>query len=456
VRLRIAGLGDVAVTAFPYSTHDAAKASVKVIEAGGRKIGYVHLWYVHLQGVPDLLRDALHGPLAATDALVLDLRGRGGNALQVPQILAVLDGSESKWRKPVVALIDRQSRSAKDVIAWELKQRGLARLVGENSAGAVIPASFVELTDEAVLMYPNFALPTYSAILELKGGVAPDVYAERANPNSEGHDPILERGLSEAAKMAAAWDPRAAAVAAARAAKQGSSAGDRAGAPGAATTSRVASDPLPTGVALAARVRRAYGDNAAILAQGVTQRGRVEVPGTPYAGPALSVTAPDGRFLMTFEMGTIKAAQGFDGDSAWTVDPGQPRGPMDHGLREAAQFANAVLGMLPWDAHVKSFVPEAWDTFEDTECIRVRARDAAGAEWTLWIETATARLRGTRVDMNSMLGKLKVTTSYRGYRDFGGFAAPAETLADSGIQRQRITIEALEAGYARGTNFGGR
>jgi carboxyl-terminal processing protease len=107
--------------------------------------------------------------------------------------------SETKhW--PIVALLDRQSRSAKDVLAYELKRTGIARLVGEPTAGAVIPASFADVGHDTILMFPSFKLPRYTEILEFKP-VQPDVYVERAGPLSAGADPILEAGLTEALRL---------------------------------------------------------------------------------------------------------------------------------------------------------------------------------------------------------------------------------------------------------------
>ena len=93
----------------------------------------------------------------------------------------------SNWGRPIVALTDRQSRSARDALAYEFKQRKLATVVGERTAGAVIPASFEPLGDETVLMFPSFTLGDYTKKLELKG-LEPDISVERAGPYSAGHD----------------------------------------------------------------------------------------------------------------------------------------------------------------------------------------------------------------------------------------------------------------------------
>lgn len=192
---------DLTVLAEDYSAFAAAKASAKVIKAEGRNFGYIHFWYVHLNGVPELLKEAFEGQFADCDGLIVDLRGRGGNGMAIAKIVDVLRADRSRRNRPIVALVDRQSRSAKDVLAYEFKNKGVARLVGEPTAGAVIPASFADVGHDTVLMFPSFKLPRYTDLLELKP-VEPDVSVQRAGPLSAGDDPILSGGLAEALRLA--------------------------------------------------------------------------------------------------------------------------------------------------------------------------------------------------------------------------------------------------------------
>lgn len=188
------------VRADDYSAFAAAKASAQIFQREERKLAYIHIWYVHLTGVPELLNQKIEGDFKDCDALVLDLRGRGGNGAAISKIVDTLKKASESKHRPIVALFDRQSRSAKDVLAYELKRTGIARLVGEPTAGAVIPASFADVGYDSILMFPSFKLPRYTDLLELKP-VKPDVYVERPGPLSAGVDTILEAGLAEALKM---------------------------------------------------------------------------------------------------------------------------------------------------------------------------------------------------------------------------------------------------------------
>ncbi|HEV3052795.1 MAG TPA: S41 family peptidase [Longimicrobium sp.] len=232
VAARPGAVREVAVPVRAWSALQGGRASVRSVVRDDVRIGYLRLFYLHITGVPELLEEALDGPLAGSDALVLDLRGRGGGAHVVQQVLRLLtDGPKRRFRGPVVALIDRQARSGKEALAYELRRQGAARLVGEPTAGAVIPASFVDVGEGAVLMFPQMTLPPYTDLLEGKP-TPPDVAVAWGGPYSGDRDPILEAGLDEAVRMVRADGrgevlPRSSAVATAP--RQGSRRVRRAG-----------------------------------------------------------------------------------------------------------------------------------------------------------------------------------------------------------------------------------
>ena len=189
------------IEARPYSAFEAAKRSARIIRHAGKRIAYLHFWFIHMTGVCELLEEKLEGEFADCDALVLDLRGRGGSATVVPPFLDMLENADGLADKPLVALINGLTRSAKEVIAYEIRQREIGLLVGEKTAGAVIPASFAEVGKDTYLMFPSFTLGQYTRLIEGKG-VRPHLFVAEARPYSAGHDPLLETGLRAAASMA--------------------------------------------------------------------------------------------------------------------------------------------------------------------------------------------------------------------------------------------------------------
>lgn len=186
----------------PYSTLDANRASVRLTTRNGVRIGYIHWWYMNLRGIPAALDSALDGPLAASEALVLDLRGRGGSFTAVQDVLQRLSpGSRQRFQGPIVALIDRRTRSAKEQLAYELRARGLARLIGEPTAGAYLPADFAELGLDVILMFPGAKTYTYYVRRIERQPVVPDVPVAGPGPYAAGHDPLFEAGVDEAVRL---------------------------------------------------------------------------------------------------------------------------------------------------------------------------------------------------------------------------------------------------------------
>lgn len=189
---------DVAVHAF--EALDAAKRVV-IHEVGDIRAGSMHLPFVFHFGADRIIRENLNGPLRACDALILDLRGRGGSTRLVPHITRTLDHVKNRRNLPIIVLIDRHTRSAKEAIAWELKDRGIALLVGETTAGASLQAHFVRITDDVVLMYPR-RRGAYSDRIEGRG-VDPHIHVAPKHQFTNNADPIMTAALREAGRLVA-------------------------------------------------------------------------------------------------------------------------------------------------------------------------------------------------------------------------------------------------------------
>jgi carboxyl-terminal processing protease len=201
-----------ALGAFLAATRDSAR----LIEREGKRVGYVRLWTMANDQFRAALHAQLYGRLARADAFVLDLRdGFGGRpegfADPFYRPSAVLN-----WRfnesqpanaqifgfadKPLVVLINRGSRSAKEVLAHILKSSGRATVVGTTTAGAVLGTSPQRLTSWAYLEIPMVDLTVDGVRIERKG-VRPDVeIADGYGPGGE--DLALERAVAVAADKA--------------------------------------------------------------------------------------------------------------------------------------------------------------------------------------------------------------------------------------------------------------
>lgn len=181
----------------------------------GKTIAYAPMFSCAGPVFQELLEELLTGPLARADALVIDFRdGWGGcnpgfvNLFNtMPPILTSRprDGKElvldQQWRKPLVILINEGTRSGKEAVSFALKRHQRARLVGRQSAGAVLAGSPTLLSDGSLLL-----LAVADVLVDgqrLEGiGVEPDLVIEDRLKYADGTDPQREAAVKEAARLA--------------------------------------------------------------------------------------------------------------------------------------------------------------------------------------------------------------------------------------------------------------
>lgn len=193
----------------------AIEESIALVETGGRKIGYVLLWTLSTRDGLDLVAEALSsGRLKDADGLVVDLRGRwGGGPADAAEFL--VGGTPTfrliprrgeatlanfRWQKPVVALIDRGTRSGLELFAYTLRQHAIP-LVGERTAGALLAGRAYVLPDDSLL-----EVAVSDAVIgdELRlegGGIAPDVQVALPLAYAAGKDPQREAAIAEMVRL---------------------------------------------------------------------------------------------------------------------------------------------------------------------------------------------------------------------------------------------------------------
>ncbi len=220
--------GQIEIPVTPVDIHSkkmlrsAIHASVDVVTRDGKRLGYI--WMSTLAGreaydalVAELFEapleldpesiDTQRGRLASVDGLVLDLRqGWGGSASWFLDLFAANRPTEvwrkrgqvwqwhRKWPKPVVVLIDEGSRSAKEILAYALREYADATLVGTRTAGAVVSGAPFLLRDDSLLVIATMDLEIDGIRLEGRG-VEPDVEVPFEFAYSAGNDPQRDAAL---------------------------------------------------------------------------------------------------------------------------------------------------------------------------------------------------------------------------------------------------------------------
>ncbi len=197
----------------------AIKNSVKVIESGKKKIGYIHLWtgthddsVSELQNAVKLLKD--------TDAMILDLRDGYGGAWwhhldpffpntdnyfkatwidrdgQTSDMRPEVKENPAAYTKPMVVLINEGVRSGKEALAFQFKKTKRALLVGTKTAGYFVAGGAYFREPEL----PYFLYLSSRGLLldgtNLEGnGVRPDLEVAYPLDSTIKNDPQLEKAL---------------------------------------------------------------------------------------------------------------------------------------------------------------------------------------------------------------------------------------------------------------------
>lgn len=453
---------DLGIPCELYSAWEATQASVRVIERAGKRLGVIHYWLIQLRGPDTLLKETLEGEFASCDALVLDLRGRGGSGTMVALMLDVLEGKTSAWNKPVVALINGHSRSAKEAIAYEFRRRDLGLLVGEHTAGAVIPASMTDVGFGMHLMFPTFTLPKFTDALEFKG-VEPDVFVAEVGPYSAGADPILEAGLDEAVRLAdsASWKARREQRQAVNSDKGDSlSAVPCAASPGGVSARSTHAMLKPSSVQTAAlsvedpagydsealqilqRMIDALGGESALRRHTAKAiRGKRNIGGMIDGTFEVLKAAPNCLVRRTILPGMGRMEVGFNGSVGWEVSPHDGANLMSaEDMKDMIVDAD-FYAELNYKKNHRSIRYVGQTEFAGKPCHEVRLTKPSGTVEVQYIEARTYLPIGSVGTVKTNMGPMMMTRTVTEFQVFDGEKIPTKYMEDvGGIQNMTTTV----------------
>jgi carboxyl-terminal processing protease len=187
----------------------AMRESARIIEANGRRIGYIHVWSYAGQAYQNILEEELSsGKLRDADALIWDLRDGWGGAR--PHFLDIFNArapdmtysdrsdkstyASFRWRKPVAMLVNGGTRSGKEVLAHGFKTYDYGEVIGTRTAGALLAGRGFLLSDGSFLMVAVNDVTVDGARLE-GVGASPTIEVPFDIPYSAGADPQLDKAI---------------------------------------------------------------------------------------------------------------------------------------------------------------------------------------------------------------------------------------------------------------------
>lgn len=185
---------------------EASRKSGRILERGEQSFAYFRLWAAVDEDFAKTLADFVYLRAGEADGFILDLRGGfGGRPEQMldpffrPDVALTWEIGESAFTthygfgKPLVALVDQDTRSAKEVLAFMLKKTGRAVLLGTGTAGDLLGTFPQRVSDWAVMIVPRASLLLDGEKIEGRG-VEPDFFVAD-QVGQDGEDLLLERAI---------------------------------------------------------------------------------------------------------------------------------------------------------------------------------------------------------------------------------------------------------------------
>lgn len=192
---------------------NAMRKSARVISHKGKDVGYVHVWSFAGERYYETLKEIIAMQFSDAKALVLDLRYGPGGANpeylnifndRVPVLTNKLRNGQGweydpQWRKPVVLLVNDDTRSGKEIFAYGFKKFNYGKIVGTRTEGAVLGARPYFLSDGSMLYLAEVNCLVNGESLEGKG-VTPDIELPQELKYCAGKDIQLDKAIGIAAK----------------------------------------------------------------------------------------------------------------------------------------------------------------------------------------------------------------------------------------------------------------
>jgi len=188
---------DLGIVKIPAMTPSTSEALAKVIDEANKRL---------IDKLILDLRGAIGGESADAAPAASLFVGRGPVARLVTRKVALtpLDATgERAWKGRTILLIDDATGGPAEIFAAALKDRASATTVGETTAGLAIVQRLVPTGSGGSLFMTVARYQSPSGTLLGGKGLAPDERVITFPGETDGRDPILERGLEVARRPAA-------------------------------------------------------------------------------------------------------------------------------------------------------------------------------------------------------------------------------------------------------------
>lgn len=200
---------------------------------------------------------------------------------------------------------------------------------------------------------------------------------------------------------------------------------------------------------------QAIGGRAAVMARkSVRSTATLEVPAAGLkADIESSSMAPNKLIVKTTMPGLGELMQGYDGTTAWAIDPMQGArvltGPELEQMKAQADF----VAELRDPAGYTSMDVVADTTFETRPAYKLRLVRKSGEEVREYYDKESKLLLGTQTTVQTGMGPVEATTIRQDYKQVGGLLVPTKSIQRANGQEFVITVLSSEADTVDPTVF---
>ncbi|MBI3567616.1 MAG: hypothetical protein HY084_05370 [Gemmatimonadetes bacterium] len=195
-----------------------------------------------------------------------------------------------------------------------------------------------------------------------------------------------------------------------------------------------AAQALPSAKELMDRHDAAVGGRAALDKHSSIRRvGSMNIAAMGMQGQVEMMQDKSGRYVQKIQLGPVgDVQQGFDGKTAWVVQPGM--GPMivEGDQAKEMQRQGDFFGSLHDPSNYASAETVELADFEGRKCYKVKLVRKAGGEGYEFFDAATGLTAGVVRDVESPMGKVTSTQVVSDYKDFDGVKMPTKILVKNG------------------------
>lgn len=183
-------------------------------------------------------------------------------------------------------------------------------------------------------------------------------------------------------------------------------------------------------------------------------RGTFEMPAAGLRGEVVGRMAKPNKMVMSITFpGIGEMRSGFDGTTAWSIDPTSGPRVLDGTELAQAQAQADFFAALHEEKNFTSMETVELADFEGKKAYTLRLIRAGGDTTYEYFDAESGLLVGTRATRDTQMGPMTATTVMTNYKDFGGVQMPATTTVKTMGQEIVMSVTSIEWDTVEPTAF---